>query len=156
MAKKRFKKRITQKQKELLKSLTETADDIDNDVPLKQQPDEKLGKYMRRISEHQEYVKAKYGKTDKGRLRDNESRKRKNVKTQERKMRKKKKIMEAKEEKLLDKEMWQDKVEFGEVVLRPPELKNFRGTVSKKVEFGNLNFMKQFESVGNQFSGKRS
>ena len=154
MAKKRFKKRITKKQKELLQSLEEAAEDADKDAPVKQQPDENLGRFMKRISEHQEYVKAKYGRVDKGDLPGNESRKRKNLKTQERKMRKKKKIMEAREEKLLDKELWQDRVGFGEVVLRPPELKTFRGADSKKVEFGNLNFMKQFQTVGNRFSTK--
>ena len=162
MARKRYKKRISQKDKKLLQMLEEEAkkaEETQKSFKYVHIPGDSDEAYLKKLNVHQEYLSILHGHESKdgNSLTGHQSAKtRKNRRTHEKETEKKKKLKELKNEKLLEKSLWEDKVEFGEVVLRPPSnSKHPRKAVSKKVEFSKLNFMKQFTSVGNQFTSKK-
>ena len=158
MARKRYHKRITKKERELLKALDEKV--YKQSDSLAREPGDSIQDYLTKLKWHKEYLVAKHGgkksREKNIELSDKKSNVLKNRKRHEIRMKKKKKLKELQNDKLLDKDLWQDKVEFGEVVLRPPELKAkpTKKAEYKKVAFSKLNFMKRFNTTGNQFSSK--
>ena len=161
MARKRYKKRISQKDKQLLQSLEEDPSKLVEIVPCTREEGENDKQYLKKLKQHEKYLRAVHGrKSEKKGLPTpkRESKAKKNKRVHDMKAEKIKKLRALREEKLLEKTMWQDNVAFGEVVLRPPDLREKppRKSEHKKVEFGKLNFMKQFVSHGNKFSSKSS
>ena len=163
MARKRYKKRISQKDKQFLQSLEENAKKLEEKnkvLKCDRDPTDNDKDYLNKLNLHQEYLTVLHGRKseDKGVMTvHRQAKARKNKRAHEKVLDRKKKIKLLQEERHFEKHMWEDKVEFDEVVLRPPtRFKAPRKAVSKKVEYGKLNFMKQFTSVGNQFTSSKS
>jgi len=159
MARKRYKKRISQKDKQFLQSLEEKAIKLEERgqiINCERDPNENDKEYLKKLDLHQNYLSVLHGRKSEDRnvlTNHRQAKARKNKRTHEKEQERKKRLKELKDEKYFEKHMWEDKVEFGEIVLRPPtHFKAPRKAVSKKVEYGKLNFMKQFSSNGNQFA----
>ncbi|CAK8672415.1 unnamed protein product [Clavelina lepadiformis] len=116
---------------------------------LKQFPREKQDRFTKRDKGKSSFLKSKLSAEPYQPDNDLEKAK-KNRRISNRKS-KRKKLLKSLQEKMAEKEMWTDHVKFGEVVLRPPDLRTKpRKTETRTKNYNSLQFMKKFGTEGNK------